>query len=63
MTAAAQKTRLNQADTGWTDEDFQPQGAVAEIARLRATLIWVRANYASGSTAEINARIDAALAA
>lgn len=30
-------------------------------AALVETLQWVRANYAGGSTAEINARIDAAL--
>lgn len=28
---------------------------------LRDTLLWVRKNYAAGPTAEINARIDAAL--
>ncbi len=33
----------------------------AENARLRDALEWVRAHYASGSTKEINARIEAAL--
>ncbi len=33
----------------------------AKKRALLETLVWVRANYASGPTAEINARIDAAL--
>jgi hypothetical protein len=32
-----------------------------EIAKLRDVLSWVRKNYASGPTIEINSRIDAAL--
>lgn len=35
--------------------------AIKTIDQLRATLRWVKANYASGSTREINSRIDAAL--
>lgn len=34
----------------------------AEIERLRTTLEWVRKNYASGNTTEINTRIEAVLA-
>jgi hypothetical protein len=34
---------------------------IAASPTLVETLEWVRANYAAGSTAEINARIDAAL--
>lgn len=33
----------------------------SEVERLRAALVWVRANYASGPTRQINAHIDAAL--
>jgi hypothetical protein len=33
-----------------------------EIERLRASLAWVRANYAAAPTQQINAYIDAALA-
>lgn len=32
-----------------------------EIERLRASLAWVRVNYASAPTQQINAHIDAAL--
>lgn len=35
---------------------------IAAAPDLLAALRWVRGNYAAGSTAEINARIDAALA-
>ena len=35
---------------------------IAAAPELFETLKWVRDNYASGSTREINARIDAALA-
>jgi hypothetical protein len=33
------------------------------VETLVKTLIWLRQNYAAGSTTEINARIDAAIAA
>ena len=35
---------------------------IAAAPDLLETLAWVRANYAGGSTVEINARIDAAIA-
>lgn len=53
--------------TSWVGE---PEKAANEIAgmlnsheALVEALRWVRANYASGSTAEINARIEAAIKA
>jgi hypothetical protein len=44
---------------GRSDENAR---LIAAAPDLLATLVWVRKNYAAGSTKEINERIDAAIA-
>ena len=48
--------------TEGTEPDSDVKALIAATPELLEALKWVRMNYASGPTAEINARIDAAIA-